>query len=76
MMCKPVKELSVYPELFGGKVNENVYRFKQNMIEAMEGNQIAEKVKKVCFQKIQNIWPNVAARSLREKDLEQLGVAG
>ena len=40
---KPVKELSVYPDPFGGKANENVYKFKQKMIKAMEGNQIAEK---------------------------------
>ena len=42
---KPVKELSVYPAPFGGKANENVYKFKQKMIEAMEANQIAEKDK-------------------------------
>ena len=45
MTHKPVKELSVYPKLFGGKVNENIYKFKQKMIKAMEGNQIAEKDK-------------------------------
>ena len=42
---KPVKELSAYPEPFTGKVIENVFKFKQKMIKAMEGNQIAKKDK-------------------------------
>ena len=48
---KPVKELSVYPAPFGGKANENVYKFKQKMIEAMESNQIAEKDKVEVLRK-------------------------
>ena len=51
MTHKPVKEPAVYPEPFLGKLMENIYKFKQKIIKAMEGNQIAEKDKVEVLRK-------------------------
>ena len=44
-LSRTVKELAVYPEAFGGGKGENVYKFRDKMIEAITANQIREKDK-------------------------------
>ena len=44
-LSKPVKEVAVYPKAFGGTDGEDVYKFKEKMLEAITTNQIREKDK-------------------------------
>ena len=44
-LSKPVKEPAVYPSPFGGTEKEDVYKFKEKMLEAIVTNQIREKDK-------------------------------
>ena len=42
---KSVKDAAVYPKPFGGKESDDVFHFKEKMIEALSTNQIREKDK-------------------------------
>ena len=44
-LVKSVKEVAVYPAPYGGKPNENLYTFKQRMLDALASNQIPERDK-------------------------------
>ena len=44
-LVKGVKDIAVYPAPFGGEPNENVYTFKQEMLDALKTNQISEQDK-------------------------------
>ena len=44
-LVKTVKEVALYPAPYGGKPNENLYTFKQRMLDALASNQIPERDK-------------------------------
>ena len=50
-LVKNVKDIAVYPSPFGGKLNKNVYTFKQEMLDALATNQIPEKDKVKVLKK-------------------------
>ena len=50
-MVKNVKDIAVYPSPFGGKPNENIYTFKQKMLDALATNQIPERDKVEVLRK-------------------------
>ena len=50
-LTKPVKDVAVYPPPFGGNDNEDVYKFKEKMLEAITTNQIREKDKVEVLRK-------------------------
>ena len=50
-LTKPVKEVAVYPPPFSGSDGEDVYKFKEKMLEAITTNQIREKDKVEVLRK-------------------------
>ena len=50
-LSKAVKGVAVYPPIFGGTDGEDVYKFKEKMIEAITTNQIREKDKTEVLRK-------------------------
>ena len=44
-LSKAVKEVAVYPPVFGGTDGEDVYKFKEKLVEAITANQVREKDK-------------------------------
>ena len=50
-LSKPVKELAIYPEPFSGKEGEDIFHFKEKMLEAIITNQIREKDKVEVLRK-------------------------
>ena len=50
-LSKSVKDLAVYPPVFKGKDGEDVYKFKEKMLEALTTNQVREKDKVEVLRK-------------------------
>ena len=50
-LSKSVKDLAVYPPVFKGKEGEDVYKFKEKMLEALTTNQVREKDKVEVLRK-------------------------
>ena len=42
---KPVKETAVYPATFSGRGSENIFKFKEKFLNALETNQVREQDK-------------------------------
>ena len=50
-LCKGVKELAIYPDVFSGKESEDIFDFKEKMVDALRTNQIREKDKITVLRK-------------------------
>lgn len=50
-LSKPVKEVTVYPSDFGGTIHENIFKFKEKFLDALESNQVREKGKVELLKK-------------------------
>ena len=50
-LCKGVKELAIYPDVFSGKESEDIFDFKEKMLDALRTNQIREKDKITVLRK-------------------------
>ena len=81
-LSKPVKEDSLYPKPFGGTKGEDVYKFRQKFLEAIEANQVSEKHKVEVLRKhlrgtaLDNTGDHFASLDLAMKNLvESFGQA-
>ena len=50
-LSKAVKDLAVYPPPFSGKDNEDIFKFKEKMMDAITSNQVREKDKVEVLRK-------------------------